>query len=153
MNKRVMIAGGVAAALAIQIALAVTFMSGDDAEADAADADSDDEQVQDAKAIYHNLRPPFVVTLPYGNRQFMLQADLAVMAEDPAAIHAVIRHGPLIRAEVISYLTDLDPEVVRSRDGKQTILDGLTELINDALRSESEGVDIESVLFNNLVMQ
>jgi len=151
MNKRVMIAGGVAAALAIQIALAVFYMSGDSEEVAATDGS---EQPADAtQTLYHNLRPPFVVTLPYGNRQFMLQADLAVMAHEPAAIDAVIRHAPLIRAEVISYLTDLDPEQVRSRDGKQMILDGLADLINDALRSESEGVAIETVLFNNLVMQ
>lgn len=151
MNKRVMIAGGVAAALAIQIALAVFYMSGDGS--DVAEAEGDDQPEDAAQTLYHNLRPPFVVTLPYGNRQFMLQADLAVMAQEPAAIDAVIRHAPLIRAEVIGYLTDLDPQEVRSRDGKQIILDGLADLINDALRSESEGVAIEAVLFNNLVMQ
>lgn len=152
MNKRVLIAIAVAAALAIQAALALYFLSREDADADVAAADSD-AQAASSKALYHNLRPPFVVTLPYGNRQFMLQADLAVMASEPAAIDAVIRHAPLIRAEVIGYLTDLDPELVRSRDGKDAMLEGLTELINGALRSESEGVNIESVLFNNLVMQ
>lgn len=151
MNKRVMIAGGVAAALAIQIALAVFYLSRDDG--DVAETEGDEQPTDTAQTLYHNLRPPFVVTLPYGNRQFMLQADLAVMAHEPAAIDAVIRHAPLIRAEIIGYLTDLDPEQVRSRDGKQVILDGLADLINDALRSESEGVVIDSVLFNNLVMQ
>lgn len=151
MNKRVMIAGGVAAALAIQVALAVFYMSSDSSEV--AGAGGEDQSADTSQTLYHNLRPPFVVTLPYGNRQFMLQADLAVMAQEPAAIDAVIRHAPLIRAEVIGYLTDLDPQEVRSRDGKQTILDGLADLINDALRSESEGVAIEAVLFNNLVMQ
>jgi flagellar basal body-associated protein FliL len=152
MNKRVLIATGVAAALAIQAALALYFLSRDDADADVAAADNE-AKAGSNRVLYHNLRPPFVVTLPYGNRQFMLQADLAVMASEPAAIDAVIRHAPLIRAEVIGYLTDLDPEQVRSRDGKDAMLEGLTELINGALRSESEGVNIESVLFNNLVMQ
>lgn len=152
MNRRVLIGSGVAAALAIQAALALYFLSRDDVDADAAAASGEGKAAFN-KALYHNLRPPFVVTLPYGNRQFMLQADLAVMASEPAAIDAVIRHAPLIRAEVIGYLTDLDPEQVRSRDGKDAMLEGLTELINGALRRESEGVNIESVLFNNLVMQ
>lgn len=153
MNKRVLIAAGVAAALAIQIALAVFFWSSAEPEPDAAVTAEGEAAGTSQKAIYHNLRPPFVVTLPYGNRQFMLQADLAVMAHDPGAIEAVIRHGPLIRAEVISHLTDLDPEKVQDKDGKQALLDGLTDVINGVLERESEGSAVDSVLFNNLVMQ
>lgn len=152
MNKRVLIAAGVAVALGIQIALALFFWTRGDSEADAtASAEGVDNVSQ--KALYHNLRPPFVVTLPYGNRQFMLQADLAVMAHDPAAIDAVIRHGPLIRAEVIGFLTDLDPQQIQSKDGKQDMLDGLTALINGALQGQSTGATVDTVLFNNLVMQ
>ena len=83
----------------------------------------------------------------------MMQADLAVVAHQQAAIEAVIRHGPLIRARVITYLTDLDPERVQDKDGKQGILDGLTGVINDVLKTESAGVAVDTVLFNNLVMQ
>lgn len=152
MNKRVLIIGGVAVALGVQIALALFFWSRSDADP-ASEAESEGVASVFQKAIYHNLRPPFVVTLPYGSRQFMLQADLAVMAHDPAAIDSVIRHGPLIRAEVIGFLTDLDPEKVQSRDGKQEMLDGLTELINGALKTQAAGAGVDAVLFNNLVMQ
>ncbi len=153
MNKKVLIIAGVAAALVIQIGLALFFWSQDDPAPELAGDDSAAAAEASAKALYHNLRPPFVVTLPYGERQFMLQADLAIMAHEPKAIDAVISHAPLIRARVISYLTDLDPEVVQSKDGKQHILDGLTDLINGALAAESAGAGIDSVLFNNLVMQ
>ena len=152
MNKRMLVAIAVALALGIQVALAVFFWTRSDAESEVAEAEGAAAGTSQ-KALYHNLRPPFVVTLPYGNRQFMLQADLAVMAHEQAAIEAVIRHGPLIRAEIITYLTDLDPEQVRSKDGKQEILDGLTGLINGALRRESADAGVDTVLFNNLVMQ
>lgn len=150
MNKKVLIIAGVALALGVQIALALFFWTRDEPDAAAVDTDT---EAGPAKALYHNLRPPFVVTLPYGERQFMLQADLAIMAHEPGAIDAVISHAPLIRAEVIGYLTDLDPELVQSRDGKQRILDGLTETINRSLEGEAAGGGIDSVLFNNLVMQ
>lgn len=153
MNKRVLIIAGVAVALLIQIGLAVFFWTRPAADAEVAEAGDGASATGSQKAIYHNLRPPFVVTLPYGNRQFMMQADLAVMAHQQGAIEAVIRHGPLIRAEVISHLTDLDPERVQDKDGKQQILDGLTGVINGVLDSEAEGVAVDTVLFNNLVMQ
>lgn len=152
MNKRVLIVVGVALALAIQIALALFFWLGDEPAPEVSgDGTANSESVR--KALYHNLRPPFVVTLPYGDRQYMMQADLAVMAHEPQAIDAVIRHGPLIRAHIIGYLSDLDPEAVLSKGGKQTILDGLTALINSTLDSEAANVQVDSVLFNNLVMQ
>jgi len=151
MNKRVLIIAGVAVALLIQIGLAVLFWTRPAPQPEVAEAEQGASASE--KAIYHNLRPPFVVTLPYGNRQFMMQADLAVMAHQQRAVEAVIRHGPLIRAEVISYLTDLDPERVQDKDGKQQILDGLTGVINGVLDSEAEGVAVDTVLFNNLVMQ
>jgi flagellar basal body-associated protein FliL len=153
MNKRILIIGGVVLALLVQIGLAWFFWSTSEPAPEVADADGAAPGAPAEKAIYHNLRPPFVVTLPYGERQFMMQADLAVVAHQQAAVEAVIRHGPLIRARVITYLTDLDPERVQDKDGKQGILDGLTGVINDVLEGESEGVAVDSVLFNNLVMQ
>ncbi len=147
MNKRLIFAAAIALALAVQVALLAVFWPGDD---------DDPEEVAEpapARAIYYSLRPPFVVTLPYGDRQFMLQADLAVMAHRRSAIEAVMRHGPLIRAEVIDYLTDLDPHDLQAQEGKAQILDGLTALINAALEREAEAETIDSVLFNNLVMQ
>lgn len=150
MNKRILIAAAVVVVLGIQIALAAFFWStarvSDETAAEPAAA-------TEKKALYHSLRPPFVVTLPYGQRQFMLQADLAVMAHEPGAIEAVIRHAPLLRAEIIDYFTDLEPERIQSRDGKQEILDGLEQLINGALKREAESAAIDAVLFNNLVMQ
>lgn len=153
MNKRMLVIIGVVAALGIQVALAAFFWSREEDPAEVADGEGGAAAKAQKKALYHNLRPPFVVTLPFGERQFMLQADLAVMAHDPGAIEAVIRHGPLIRAEIITYLTDLDPERVRSKDGKQEMLDGLTGLVNGALKGESEEAAVDTVLFNNLVMQ
>jgi flagellar basal body-associated protein FliL len=152
MNKKLLVAIGVAVALVVQIGLALFFWTRDEAP-EVADADAAGSARAGQKALYHNLRPPFVVTLPYGNRQFMLQADLSVMAHEQAAIEAIIRHGPLIRAEIITYLTDLDPERVRGKDGKQEVLDGLTALINRALTGESEQAAVDTVLFNNLGMQ
>ncbi|MFW6094005.1 MAG: flagellar basal body-associated FliL family protein [Pseudomonadota bacterium] len=150
MNRRTIFGLAVTLALSVQVALVAVYWLGDDGEAE------QEEQAQapeNDRALYHSLRPPFVVTLPYGERQFMLQANLAVMAHDPAAIDAVIRHSPLIRAEVIDYLTDLDPRDIQAKEGKQALLDGLTELINGALEREADGAAIDAVLFNNLVMQ
>jgi flagellar FliL protein len=150
MNKRVLIGAAVAVALAIQIGLAVFFLNAGEAEPEAEPAA---DQAARSQAFYHSLRPPFVVTLPGGNRQYMMQADLAVMAREQAAIEAVLRHAPLIRAEVIRYLSDLDPERIQSDDGREQMLESLRDLINVALQREAETVAVEAVLFNNLVMQ
>lgn len=104
-------------------------------------------------AIYHNLRPAFVVNFQTGNKPRYLQADLTIMARDPAVVEALINHGPLVRSRVLAYLADLDFYELQSHEGKQAMRAGLLELLNSVLREEAQMDGIQAVLLNNFVMQ
>lgn len=104
-------------------------------------------------AVYHNLRPAFIVNYVTGAKPRYLQADLTVMARNPEVIKALVNHMPLVRSRILAYLTDLDFYELQTDDGKQAMRDGLRELIDQILRQQA-GVDgVESVLLNNFVMQ
>jgi flagellar FliL protein len=104
-------------------------------------------------AIYHNLRPAFVVNYQTGNKPRYLQADLTVMARDPAVVEALINHTPLVRSRILAYLADLDFYELQSQEGKQAMREGLVDLLNRILREEAQIDGIQSVLLNNFVMQ
>jgi len=124
------------------------FMAGD-TEADSAQAAVE----APTTAIYHNLRPAFVVNFQTGNKPRYLQADLTVMARDPAVVEALINHTPLVRSRIIAYLADLDFYELQSHEGKQAMREGLRELLNRILREEAQKDGIQTVLLNNFVMQ
>jgi len=136
-------------AIGLSAGAAFFFLMGDEAPAE--EQVAEEETVP--KAQYFNLRPPVVVNLLAGSRQRMLQADLVLVARNEEAIAAVMRHEPMLRSRIISFFSDLETQYIQTPTGKLEILDGLTDTINDGLKSVSEPVRIERVLFNNLVMQ
>jgi flagellar FliL protein len=125
------------------------FMAGE-TEADSAQAAPVEAPTT---AIYHNLRPAFVVNFQTGNKPRYLQADLTVMARNPAVVEALINHTPLVRSRIIAYLADLDFYELQSHEGKQAMREGLLELLNRVLREEAQTDGIQTVLLNNFVMQ
>ncbi len=149
MNKMLIIAVVVALAVGISIGAAFFFLAQEQPETAAVDEPVD---VQ-AKAIYHNLRPPFILTRPVGPMTRTIQADLVVMSRDQQAIEAVLRHMPLLRHKIVEYLTDLDMTTMERPDGKQNMLAELVGVFNDTLASQSEDAEVETVLLNNFVMQ
>ncbi len=150
--KRWLIMGGVAlAVMAASIGGTLYFVGGSasDAEAEVAEAPPPVKQV----AIYHNLRPPFVVNFLAGNKPRYLQAELTVMARDPKVIEAVITHTPLIRSQIINLFADQDYTKLQTDSGKAALRDALRSLIDGTISRESKQSGIETVLLTNFVMQ
>jgi flagellar FliL protein len=104
-------------------------------------------------AVYHNLRPAFIVNYVTGGKPRYLQADLTVMARDPEAVKTLVNHMPLVRSRILGYLTDLDFYELQTSEGKQAMRDGLRQLIDEVLQQQAGVGGIESVLLNNFVMQ
>jgi flagellar protein FliL len=106
-----------------------------------------------AEAIYHSLRPAFVVNYVTGTKPRYLQADLTVMSRDSDVIKGLVNHSPLVRSRVLSYLADLDFYELQTEDGKEVAREGLRRLIDQVLLEHAGVEGVESVLFNNFVMQ
>ena len=104
-------------------------------------------------AIYHNMRPPYVINYLTGTKPRYLQAEFTIMARDEGAIEAVILHMPLIRSQIVGYLTEQNFLELQTHDGKESVRVGMTELINQILASYEVTSGIESVLITNFVLQ
>ena len=104
-------------------------------------------------AIYHNMRPPYVINYLTGSKPRYLQAEFTVMARDEATIEAVILHMPLIRSQVVGYLTEQNFLELQTQEGKETVREGIVDVVNRVLTSYEVEPGIESALFTNFVLQ
>ncbi|HEX7036021.1 MAG TPA: flagellar basal body-associated FliL family protein [Pseudomonadales bacterium] len=145
----IVLAIAVLTAVAASIGGTLYFIGGADQDA-GAQAPAHDKP---AKAIYHSLRPPFLVNYVTGTKPRYLQAELTVMSRDPEVIRGLVNHMPLVRSQILTYLTDLDFYELQSEEGKEAAREGLRRLIDQVLRDNAGVEGVESVLFNNFVMQ
>ncbi len=104
-------------------------------------------------AIYHNMRPPYIVNYLTGSKPRYLQAEFTIMARNEAAIEAVILHMPLIRSEIVSYLSEQNFLELQTQEGKEAVRRGIVELVNRVLATYDVSPGIESALFTNFVLQ
>ncbi len=104
-------------------------------------------------AIYHNMRPPYVINYLTGAKPRYLQAEFSIMARDEAVIEAVILHMPLIRSELVSFLTEQNFVELQTQEGKESVRQGIVDLINNTLSSHDEPPGIEAALITNFVLQ
>ncbi len=104
-------------------------------------------------AIYHNMRPPYVINYLTGAKPRYLQAEFTVMARDEDTIEAIILHMPLIRSQIVGFLTEQNFLELQTHEGKESVRMGMLDLVNNILRSYEVKHGIESVLITNFVLQ
>lgn len=106
-----------------------------------------------AKAVYHNMRPPFVVNFITENKSRYLQADITLMSRNESVIEAIIEHSPLVRSQILQYLSDQNFTQLRTDAGKEKTRVELKDLLNDQLLAQAQVSGVESVLLTNFVLQ
>ncbi|MEM7100286.1 MAG: flagellar basal body-associated FliL family protein [Pseudomonadota bacterium] len=149
-NKNVIIFAAVLViAIGASVGGTIFFLGGDEEEAAVVAPLSNKPKT----AIYHNMRPPYVINYLTGTKPRYLQAEFTVMARDEGAIEAVILHMPLIRSQIVGYLTEQNFLELQTQEGKETVRVGMVELINQILASYEVTHGIESVLITNFVLQ
>lgn len=104
-------------------------------------------------ALYHSLRPSFIINYHTGSKPRLLQADLTVMARDPGVVEALVDHSPLVRSHIVNFLTDQDFFVLQTHAGKEDLRLGLRDMLDDLLREHASVSGVQSVLLTNFVMQ
>lgn len=140
-------------ALAVGASIGGTLYFVKQGQADAVAEDAEPVSEAPAVAIYHQMRPSFIVNYVTDTKPRYLQAELAVMARDPALIEALIDHTPLIRSRILKELSDAKFEVIRTNDGKEALRENLLASLNDVIAQETDLSGLESVLFTNFVLQ
>ncbi|NKB98021.1 MAG: hypothetical protein GKR90_05925 [Pseudomonadales bacterium] len=104
-------------------------------------------------AIYQNMRPPYVINYLTGAKPRYLQAEFSIMARDEKAIESVITHMPLIRSQIVGFLTDQNFLELQTQEGKDAVRLGIVQLINDNLARLDVQPGIETALITNFVLQ
>ena len=104
--------GIVVVAIAASVGATVFFLGGSEETQEVAEVVEEKKQ-----AIYHNLRPPFIVNYLDGNKPRYLQVDVTLMARDEEVVENVLDHTPIIRAQLIDLLTDQSFADLQSHSG------------------------------------
>jgi flagellar FliL protein len=105
------------------------------------------------QAIYHNMRPPYIVNYLTGTKPRYLQAEFTIMSRNEESIEALILHMPLIRSEIVSYLSEQNFLELQTQEGKEAIRKGIVALINEILATYDVKPGVESALITNFVLQ
>ncbi|MEM7079563.1 MAG: flagellar basal body-associated FliL family protein [Pseudomonadota bacterium] len=104
-------------------------------------------------AVYHKMRPAFIINYITGAKPRFLQAEFTLMARHEDTLEAVVLHMPLIRSEVVSYLTEQNFLELQTQEGKENIRGGIVDLVNRVLTSYKVENGVESALITNFVLQ
>ncbi len=104
-------------------------------------------------AIYHNMRPPYIINYLSGAKPRYLQAEFSVMARNEAAIEGVILHMPLIRSQIVGYLGEQSFLELQTQEGKEAVRRDIVDQVNETLAEHQIQPGIESIYFTNFVLQ
>lgn len=108
-----------------------------------------------AKAIYHELKPPFVVTLGEegGNLRYM-QVAVTLMTREPEVQEALTLHEPLIRNNLNMLLAGASVAEAETAEGRTALQQKALAEVNRILEKEiHKPKACESVLFTSFVIQ
>lgn len=103
--------------------------------------------------IYFTLADNLVVNFrsPGGTR--FLQVGIDLMTYDETAAHALEKHAPVLRSNLILLLSDQSQESLLSREGKEALrADALAEVQRDMTELHGKPT-VESLYFTSFVMQ
>lgn len=104
-------------------------------------------------AIYHELKPPFVVNYQWQGRQRYAQISISIMTRDGSAIAALEKHMPLVKNNLLEVFGSQDFDGLRTPEGKEALRQQALETLQQIVLDETGNAGIEQVLFTNFVMQ
>lgn len=107
-----------------------------------------------ALAQYLALEPAFVVNLngSYDGPRY-LQVEVQLMTRDPLALEQLTRHTPAIRARLLMLFSQVEPEQIEARAGKEKLqADALAE-VQKLMLAETGKKSADQILFTSFVTQ
>ncbi|MBL4612087.1 flagellar basal body-associated FliL family protein [Halopseudomonas sp.] len=114
-------------------------------------------QAEDAPAApsaqYVELSPSFVGTVGPGPKIQYMKVDVALRANDPAAVPRIEYHDPLIRNTLVSLFGHETLESVATLEGKEALRAKALAAVQEVLEEEEGKPLVDDLLFTNLVTQ
>lgn len=160
-KKKLIIIGG--AALLVLILAgggAWFFLSGDDAATETAeteetegDSKKAEEDTEKGPAMYHTLKPLFVVNLPQDTSAKMMQIGVDLMVRSPELLEFIKTNDPMIRHQLLNLFSTQDASKLRKRAGKEKLQEEVKAAIQKIVTDQGGPGEIEAVYFTSFVMQ
>lgn len=110
-------------------------------------------QAPAGEAHYIELKPAFVGTIGPGPRIQYLKVDVALRAEDAAAVARIQHHDPLIRNALVGLFARQTAESLSGLEGKEQLRAAALEQVRAVLQEEEGKPLVADLLFTNLVTQ
>lgn len=107
-----------------------------------------------APAQYFALEPAFVVNLNGsidGPRYLQVEAQL--MTRDPLALQQLQTHAPAIRARLLMLFSQVEPEQIVDRTGKEKLRADALKEVQAVMKSETGKNGADELLFTSFVTQ
>ena len=103
--------------------------------------------------IYFTLADNLVVNFrsPGGTR--FLQVGIDLMTYDEEGLHALEKHAPVLRSNLILLLSDQSQETLLSREGKEKLREEALAEVRQAMEELHGGHVAEALYFTSFVMQ
>ncbi|MFY0665874.1 MAG: flagellar basal body-associated FliL family protein [Natronospirillum sp.] len=105
------------------------------------------------EAHYMALTPEFIVTYEVNSRQRFLKADIAIRTRNQQALDILTQHMPLVRNNIIQTLSERQFGDLQTDEGREDLVQSITESVQGVMESLTGQPGIESVLFTNYVIQ
>jgi len=154
-KKIIIIGGAVVLLLLIGLGVGWFLMGGEEDAGEEADEEAVEEVVEEEKlpAVYHPLKPVFVVNLPPGGKAKMLQISIQVMSRDPALVEFLKHNDPMIRNTLLVLLGNQEDSKIRDRKGKEKLQQDVLNAVNKIVKDQEGPSEAEAVFFTSFVMQ
>lgn len=107
----------------------------------------------DSPQIYHPIEPPFVVNFNDDSEVRFLQVTLQIATRDPEVIDQVKEHSPAIRNSLVMLFSSQDPQVLNTREGKESLRNETLEEVRKVLEEQTGDGGVDNVYFTSFVMQ
>ncbi|MBS3800458.1 MAG: flagellar basal body-associated FliL family protein [Thioalkalivibrio sp.] len=121
------------------------FLMGDQEAADSARAAPPERTYIELEPMTVNIEAP--------GRIRYLRTQITLVTHADGAADTVERHLPALRNDILGILTEQKYEDLNTRAGKEALAGTLEEAVVEVLASRGAPVELEGVLFNELVMQ
>ncbi len=142
------------------------YFTGDDDAATQSEANenvADDEEIEvareprhidpGAKPLYFAMEPRFIVSFSDQSKARYMQFSLQVMTRDDEVIELLKQHMPAVRSSLLLMTGSQNSEKVSTREGKEKLLEDITEDINATLDNVAGMSGVESTYFDYFVVQ
>ncbi len=119
------------------------------------DAGEEDGEAEDENAppIYHQFKPVFVVSLPPGGKQKMLQLELQVLTHQAKVDDFLTTNDPMVRHHILNLLSEQTGEMLDGAEGKQRLRQAIIDKIKQLMKENGKRGEVDNVFFSQFVLQ